>query len=326
MKGKKFLLVLVILLATVILFTGCQKDKNSAGAKKGYKVAFFVKTLTNEPFMVMLSDRCRDLLKERGHDFVIFSAGDQTSVATQTNQLEDAINSGEYDAFIMVPLDSNAVLPGLQKAKDKGIPVCVVDTPLPEGSENLILSFVGTENYSATVNAAKYVIEQMGPGKAAVIRGISGAKSLDERLRGYYDAVKGTNVEIVADQPGNNTNAGAMQAMENILQSNPEITCVFSVTDVMADGILQALDNAGRSNMFFCSFDGSKNATGLVVEGRITATAGQYPRMMGEKAVEYILGYLDGTLVESDIPKNVDSGSLVINQSNARDWYNNNAF
>ena len=325
---KKTALKILALVLTFVMASSliCGTVAN-ADAGEHYKVAFFVKTLTNEPFMVKLSDRCRELLEADGHEFTVFSAGDQTGVATQNNQLEDAINSGEYDALIVVPVDSNAVLPMLQEAKDAGIPVCVVDTPLPEGNEELILSFIGTDNYAASLKAGTEFIELMGgKGTAALIRGITGAKSLDDRVRGYTEACANAGIEIVADQPGYCNNADAMQAMENILQSNPEITCVFSVTDVMVDGILSAVENAGREDLYICCFDGAANCTQLILDGQVTATAGQYPTVMAEKAVEFLTGYLDGTLSEEDIPAIVDSGSMTIVQENAQDWLDNYAF
>lgn len=322
---KKRWIVLGIATAMVVTLSGMHVMADEGDT---YKVGFFVKTLTNEPFMVKLSDRCQEILEADGHEYTVFSAGDQTGVATQCNQIEDAINSGEYDALIVVPVDSNAVLPYLQMAKDEGIPVCVVDTPIPDGNEDLILSFIGTDNYQASLAAGTYVLEQLGgEGKVALIRGITGAKSLDDRVAGYEDAVAAfEGVEIVADQPGYCTNADAMEAMENILQSNPEITCVLSVTDVMIDGILSAIENEGRDDILICSFDGNSNATQLILDGKVTATAGQYPTVMGEKACEFLLGYLNGTLTEDDIPNVVDSGAEIVVQDNAEAWLKDFAF
>lgn len=325
MKMKKRALVTMALATCMMAATWSTAVKAD---EDHYKVAFFVKTLTNEPFMVKLSDKCQEILEEQGHEYTVFSAGDQSGVATQCNQIEDAVNSGEYDALIVVPVDSNAVIPYLESAKEAGVPVCVVDTPLPEGNEDLILSFIGTDNYTAALGAGTKVLELMGgEGDVALIRGISGAKSLDDRVAGYEDAVAAFDgVEIVADQPGYCTNADAMQAMENILQSNPDIKGVLSVTDVMIDGILQAIENENRDDIFICSFDGNSNCTKLILDGKVTATAGQYPTVMGEKACEFLLGVLSGELAEEDVPPTVDSGSEIVLQENAQDWLDNFAF
>ena len=75
----------------------------------------------------------------------LMDAGGQTNVAQQTSQLEDLVTQ-QVDGIIVSPMDGSAVLPALQKAKDAGIPVFLVDQPIAAGNEALYETLIATDN------------------------------------------------------------------------------------------------------------------------------------------------------------------------------------
>ena len=67
------------------------------------------------------------------------------------------------------------------------------------------------------------------------------------RVQGFQEKLKEEpGMELVASQTGHWTTAGAMQAMENILQANPDLNAVFSSSDMMGVGAVEALSAAGK--------------------------------------------------------------------------------
>jgi len=135
--------------------------------------------------------------------------------------------------------------------------------------------------------------------------------------------ILGSGLKVVGEQPGNWTNSVAMQVTENMLQANKKVDGLFSASDVMLDGTLQAIGDANRSGIKILSVDGSKKAVDLVEQGAIVGTMAQFPAKMGTIAVENLLAVLDGKKAASSIPKVIDSGTMVYDKTNldeARKW------
>ncbi len=62
-------------------------------------------------------------------------------------------------------------------------------------------------------------------------------------------------------------NATALAAMETILQANPDLQAVLSASDVMVDGIRQALAGASKTDVKILAIDGSKVGVQGVIDG-----------------------------------------------------------
>lgn len=299
-------------------------DAQDSAAAGSYKIGFSVKTLTNEPFQAFIADMIQVKVEEAGCEFVLATTDSAEDVAQQVSQIEDMLVSG-IDALIVNPLDSNAIIPALERCKEENVPVIMVDSgPAEETDESLYVTYIGTDNYAGSVTAAEKMAEELGgEGKVAIVRGVSGNTAGEARANGFKAGLEGTNVEVVAEQPGNWSNDDALQAMENMLIANPDIDGVYSCSDVMLDGILEAIDSAGAEDILIYSFDGLTNGCQLVLDGRVQATMQQYPSVMGELAVEYLLQILNGEKTAEDFEKFVDSGVAYVTQENAEEALQN---
>ena len=156
-------------------------------------------------------------------------------------------------------------------------------------------------------------------GKVVIVRGADGNIVGNLRAEGFRAGLKGSNVQVVAEQTGKWTNAAAMQAMENMLQAHPDIDGVYSCSDVMMDGTLQAIANNPKvkQDLVIYSFDGLKKGCELVIEGKIRGTMQQNPALMGDKAVTILMEVLSGKKKASDYPKLIDSGCVTVTKANA---------
>lgn len=282
---------------------------------KQYEIAFSLKTVTNDAFQSGIADAIKSNVEAAGHKFTLVTAGDETAVSTQVTQIEDLIAKG-VSAIIVNPMDANAVVPSLQKAKDAGIPVVLVDSTIAEGNEELYITYVGTDNYNAAKIGAEKLTEKLGnTGKVIVVRGANGNSVGDARVEGFKAGL-GDGIEIVGEQPGDWSNDVAKQVTENMLQANPEVNGLFTASDVMLDGILQAMDDAKREGIQIMSFDGSDDGKSLIEEGLVLGTMAQFPDEMGKIAVDTLVGVLDGTTDPASVEKYIDSGTECITAEN----------
>lgn len=280
-------------------------------AKEQYEIAFSLKTVTNDAFQSGIADAIQENVEAAGHKFTLVTAGDETAVSTQVTQIEDLIAKG-VDALIVNPMDANAVVPALQKAKDAGIPVVLVDSTIAEGNEDLYITYVGTDNFNASKIGAEKLTEELGnQGNVIIVRGANGNSVGDARVEGFKAGL-GDGIEIVGEQPGDWSNDIAKQVTENMLQANPEVDGLFTASDVMLDGILQAMEDAGRTDIKIMSFDGSDDGKALIEEGLVLGTMAQFPDVMGKTAVDTLLGVLDGTTDPATVEKYIDSGTECI--------------
>lgn len=295
---------LTLAAATVMGMTAMAEDNQ-------YEIAFSLKTVTNDAFQKGIADAIQKNVEDAGHKFTLVTAGDETAVSTQVTQIEDLIVKN-VDAIIVNPMDANAVIPALQKAKDAGIPVVLVDSTIAEGNEELYVTYVGTDNFNAAKIGAEKLTEVLGnEGKVVVVRGANGNSVGDARVDGFKAGL-GDGIEIVGEQPGDWSNDVAKQVTENMLQANPEVDGLFTASDVMLDGILQAMDDAKREGIQIMSFDGSDDGKDLISEGLVLGTMAQFPDEMGKIAVETLIGVLDGTVDEASVEKYIDSGTECI--------------
>lgn len=321
---KVFALVTVMMLLSVVSF-GCTSNtaataaattKSAAGGKT---IAFSLKTITNDDFQKAIADSIQSAVEASGNTFELVTAGDQTNVANQVKQLEDLI-AKKVDAIILSPMDANAVIPVLKKAKEANIPVILVDQTIEAGNEDLYVTYIGTDNFNAGKEAGVKVAEWLAnTGNVMIVRGANGSSAGDQRVDGFKAGIEGTGIKIIGEQAGDWKNDKAMQVTENMLQSNSDVQAVFTASEVMVDGILQALDGAGKTDVKIMAVDGSKKAVDLIEAGDLTGTMAQFPQVMGKTAVDTILGVLDGSIDAAEVDKYIDSGTSAYAKDNLAD-------
>jgi ribose transport system substrate-binding protein len=308
-----------ILAASLVLLFLAAASVFAGGAKAApgkYEIAFSLKTITNDDFQRAIADSIKNAVEASGNKFTLVMAGEQTAVAAQVNQLEDLI-AKKVSAIILSPMDSKAVIPALRKAKDAGIPVVLVDQTIEPGNEDLYVTYIGTDNFNAGKVGGETLVKALNnTGNVLIVRGANGSSAGDDRVNGFKEGIKGSGLRIVGEQPGNWTNNVAMQVMENMLQANPQVAGVFTASDVMLDGILTALQDARRSNVKIMSVDGSRAAVELIEGDEVYGTMAQFPGRMGPKAVEIILGILNGTTNPAGVEKYIDSGTACYTKEN----------
>ena len=90
--------------------------------------------------------------------------------------------------------------------------------------------------------------------------------------------------------------------MENMLQANPDIQCVFAHNDEMALGAIEAIGDKG---IIVAGFDATDDAIAAIKEGKMAATVAQQPDLMGATAVETAQKLMNGESVEKNLPVEV---------------------
>src|SRR6202045_3796489 len=151
-----------------------------------------------------------------------------------------------------------AIATSIQDAVEKSGNKFLLVTAGEEGNEGLYISYVGTDNFNAGKTAGERMVKELGgKGNVLIVRGANGSLAGDLRVDGFKAGIQGSGLVVAGEQPGNWTNSVAMQVTENMLQANKNVDGLFSASDVMLDGVLQAAGDANRTGIKILSVDGS---------------------------------------------------------------------
>ena len=294
-----------------VLVTGCNRGDGAAAKKT---IAFVPKAMDSEFWLTMRSGAQKAI---EGRDDVVLSvlAPDrEINVDQQVSILEDQIQRGAK-ALVVAPAGSAQVMPVLQNAIGRGIPVVLVDSdaPLPGKS-----SYAGTDNRAGGTLAGKHVIEKVGAGKIAIITGVPGNQSQDDRAAGFLETVATVpGLQLVTSQPANSERSQGLTVMENILTAHPDIKAVFATNDQMALGAVEAImARSPKAGIIVVGFDATAEAVQAIIEGRMSASVAQRPFEMGRRSVEAALALIDGKKVEPRI----DTGTELVTAANAQGY------
>jgi ribose transport system substrate-binding protein len=255
-------------------------------------------------------------------DFRLLEAADADS---QASQIQTVINE-QPDALVVLPYDGEQLTPVAEQAMEAGIPVVNVDRlfATPEAARATILG----DNLAIGSKAAEFIAGQLDcQGNVVEIQGIAGISVTNDRTQGFADTLEalcGNGIEIVAQQPADFTPDLGLEVMEAILQANPDIDAVYTHDDDMAEGVVAAIENAGREDeMILTGAAGSCAAFDQIESGGLYAATYLYSPTMAGSAVNMArliaLGEGFSDLVEPEVPSLVVAPPTEVTQDNVND-------
>jgi ribose transport system substrate-binding protein len=264
-------------------------------------------------FWLELAEGARTAVAARPDVRLLVAAPErEINIEQQVSILEDQVRRG-VQALVVAPASSERVRAALDEAADRGIPVVFVDSDAPFPRK---VTYVGTDNRLGGALAARVLAEAVGGrGDVALIHGVPGNTSQDERASGFVDALsRHAGLKLVARQPANSERALGLTVMEGLLASHPSLAGVFATNDQMALGAVEAVEERGlRGRVRIVGFDATEEAVRATMGGRMAGTIAQNPHLMGRKSVEAALAALEGRPVE----KRVDTGTEAVTLVNA---------
>ncbi len=302
-KSKSFV-------TAVALFLGAILWSSHAETPRRYRIAVVPMTNTHAFFQTIKAG-AEKAGRELGVQILWRGPESETDVAGQIAIVENFI-AQKVDAIVLAPCERKALVPVVRKAQKRGIPVIVVDSAL---EPNIADCFVATDNFKGGYIAGETLAKLIGgSGKVGIVQAIPGAASVQERERGFREALKKfPEVRVASVLYGQSSVATAMQASENMLTAHPDLKGIFAVNEISGVGtaqVLRARKLAGRVKLV--AFDASETEIQALKDGIIQALVVQNPLRMGELGVKYAVMKLQGKRV----PKKVDTGVTVVTMAN----------
>ncbi len=286
---KHLLLVFVLLIGLVTAALG------TVSAQDEIIIGLITKTETN-PFFVKMREGAQAAADALGVTLLTAAGNFDGDNDAQVTAIENMVAAGAK-GILLVPSDTTAIIPSIERAREAGVIVIALDTPTnPEDATDALYA---TDNFQAGVLIGQWARARFGDGSAqiALLNLNPGITVGDLRRDGFLDGFGITidDPQVVCQQDTQGDQALGQTAMENCLSANPAINLVYTINEPAAFGAYRAIEDAGlQDSVTIVSVDGGCAGVSGVIDGRIDATSQQYPLLMASLGVENIVAAVQG--------------------------------
>ena len=252
-------------------------------------------------------------------DTVEYKLYTSSNAEEMTGQLDDLKTWGAQ-AIVAFPQWQGMEVP-IQAAIDEGI--VVVNFDIQINAEGIYL--VTGDNEGMGRASAQYIVDKIGTTGTVVALPVPTSGSVSElRMKGFMDVIKEIAPEMtIIERATQFTREAGLNDMSDILAANPQIDAIYSLDDETSIGALQAIADAGRTDIkVITGGGGCQEYFNMMPENEnIWIASALYSPMMVEDAVDMAVAVLSGETVD---PVKVIP-TAIVDRENAADYLDPNS-
>ena len=305
MKRKmKKVTALFLSLAMVMGMAGCSMEKETKGPEtgttkkeEGEKRIAFISPANQFDFFVYIGAEIKKIGEEKGVQVDMFDAA--LDVNKEADLMSQAVLQ-KYDAIIVGPVDTEALVPSIKEANEAGIPVINYDS-FVEGAD--VYARVGSGNKEMGALAGEYAAEMLkeknGEVKGNVIvLSYPALETMNQRNAGFIEVMKEYPDVVIKEETVEECTAeGGQKLTDNLLIANPEgsLDIIYGSNAGVALGALASVSSADRKDVALVGIDNEEGQLNALKDGSFyKATIAQDSYSIGEKAMEAALAAIEG--------------------------------
>ncbi|WP_235734408.1 sugar ABC transporter substrate-binding protein [Nocardioides alcanivorans] len=275
MRARKLMATLAALAATAMMAacsTGSTGNGSSAsdsntlaaptkapdGPLKGKKI-LYVDAVPGNPLIDGIAQGLHASLSAQGADFArVFqvNANNQFDLAAGNQRITEGI-AQKVDAIILFPSAGAGAKPGIDAARNAGIPIFTIeanrDLPDVDGALRWPDAARGKEAAEALAEAAG------GSGEAAVISGVA-TQNIDDAVQAAEEGLEAAGMTLVGDSEEQRNlqddAPGAQEIATALLQQYPELKALMVFNANSATGAIAAARQLGRTDVVIGTLGG----------------------------------------------------------------------
>ena len=271
-------------------------DANLAALRDKLKAALAGKSLSgvNPAVVVNVTAAYWDAAKkgvENANKELGISAKFQEPTQMDISQQLSIVNtllSQSTTGFSVSAIQPSSLTTFISNAQKKKVPVIAIDSPLDTFKS--VPLYLGTPNYDAGHKAGEAMKQLLpGGGDVAVLVGSLTALNAVQRIQGFKDALKGSNVKVFQVYNDGGDANKALQNASAAYQADSNLKAFYGVYSYDGPSAGQAVQSAGKTGKTIVVADDSEPKTlSFLKAGVIQAMVLQQPYQQGYMSV-YIL-------------------------------------
>jgi len=300
-----------------------------AVAQDKKQLAIVVKGLDNA-FFEQIHVGCEKWNSENADsEYTCFYTGPASTSdeAGEAQIVGDLLANPNTAAIAISPSNAQLIAQTVRNAKPT-IPVLTIDAPFAAADNDLVATYVGTDNKTMGVKLGEYVkANASSGGKVCIIEGNPAAQNILDRATGFREGLTGekdlqalTGQGGWTDAPGcpvftNDDGAKGVQAMSDILAANPDIKVfammggwpLFMAPQAYRDLFNPLKDKIASKDLLVVSTDTIGDEIPLLKEGLVQILVGQVPKDMGYLAPGAMIKAIKGEKLEPNTYTGLDT-------------------
>lgn len=211
----------------------------------------------------------------------------------QIDQINQAI-ADRASAIVLLAVDGTSIVPAVEKAKDAGIPVVILNRDLAEPT---VFGAMSDDREAGRMQGEFMAQHLPKDAKIVYLLGESTQSAAIKRWEGFKAACldKRPDVKLLASVDGAWSKTEGLKALTLWIEMFPKIDGVVAGNDEMALGAVQALKAAGRlQGCLISGVDATDAGLKAVQRGDMAQTIKQDAKAQGEGAVTLVQAFLKG--------------------------------
>jgi ABC-type sugar transport system substrate-binding protein len=300
MKKSLFLTVLLVMIAAATVFAGGGGD--SGGAKK--PVIGYICKNTTDTFAIGYNNAARAKLDGLKKDGVIsnwYFYDGQSDPVTQISLMDMAVTQG-CNYVIFLPAEAAGSAPVLDRAKEKNIPIVVVNSRTTN-TVQLAAAYVGSNDVQAGEMMANFVRQQIPAGGGwGHIQGPIGNSAQLERGEGIHNIMdKDSKWKLLDEQPGNWLGEIATRFAEDWrTKYGNGLNALICDNDDMSSAAQNVMNAQGRKDIICIGVDGNPGPLSMVRSGDLKATIYQDGIGQVSKGIDLVVDLINGKTIAKE--------------------------
>ncbi|MFO1326749.1 MAG: sugar ABC transporter substrate-binding protein [Rubrivivax sp.] len=218
------------------------------------------------------------------------------------------------DAIVFTPVHPRRVADAIDTVRRAGVPIFGFVNRMDEG---VAVSYVGSSDTQlARAIATRLCAELNGRGPVAIVEGPPDSVTSQERVAAFEaELARHPGTSLVARCSGAYLLEPAREAFAAVLRAHADIDAVLAANDIMAIGVLDALQAAGRRALVV-GVNAIPQAVDAIRAGRMLASADFNAMAMCALATECAIRHHRG----EPVPRAIELPVAVVDRANCEAW------
>jgi ribose transport system substrate-binding protein len=244
---------------------------------------------------------------------ITFEGPETEAMVDKQIEMVQAALARDPDAICLAALDSQALIPQLEEAQSRGIPVIGFDSGI---DSDIPVTTAATDNIAAAAAAADKMAELIGgEGEVAVIVHDQTSRTGIDRRDGFVNRIAEAypDITVVDVQYGAGDHLRSTDLAKAIIQAHPNLKGFFGANEGSIIGVLNAVTELGMENqLVVIGYDAGKQQKDAIRSGVQAGAISQDPVGIGYKCVEAAVKAING----EELPEVIDTGFVWYDASN----------